>query len=357
MASDGEGFTEGDVRGRGACTRFTGSWLGVRDPAPRQQRLRTQSCAIEDWPRQPSTEPGDGPSRIREVALLFLRLGVTAFGGPAAHTAMMHDDVVRRRSWVSDERFVDLVGATNLIPGPNSTELAILLGWERARTRGLVLAGVCFILPAALMVGVLAWVYVEYGRTPAFEGILFGIKPVVIAIVAQALLRLVPTVAKTWALAIFAALAVVAYLAGVNELILLAAGGILAAGWQALRSRRNDRLSSWFPIGAIAPGSDVELARLFVVFLKIGAVLYGSGYVLLAFLQGELVDRLGWLTSDQLLDAVSIGQVTPGPVFTTATFVGYVIGGFWGAVLATVGMFLPSFVFVALLTRLVAARP
>lgn len=296
---------------------------------------------------------GESPSRTREVALLFLRLGVTAFGGPAAHTAMMHDEVVRRRRWVSDERFVDLVGATNLIPGPNSTELAIHLGWERARGRGLVLAGICFIVPAAVMVGLLAWAYVEYGQTPALEGILYGIKPVVIAIVVGALLKLVPTVAKSRVLGVFAALAVAAYLAGVNELALMAAGGILAAGWQALRTMQADRLSSWLPIGAFVPIVDVELGRLFLVFLKIGAVLYGSGYVLLAFLEGEVVGRLGWLTSEQLLDAVSVGQVTPGPVFTTATFVGYVVGGFWGAVLATVGIFLPSFLFVAVLTRLV----
>ncbi|CAN5440474.1 chromate efflux transporter [soil metagenome] len=296
----------------------------------------------------------DGARRTRDVALLFLRLGVTAFGGPAGHIAMMHDELVRRRRWVSNDQFVDLVGATNLIPGPNSTELAIYLGWDRARGRGLVLAGVCFILPDALMVGVLAWSYVEYGQTPALEGILYGIKPVVIAIVVQALLKLVPTVAKTRALAVLAALAVAAYLAGINELVLLAAGGILAGGWRVLRTVRADRLSSWLPIGAFVPAADVELGRLFLTFLKIGAVLYGSGYVLLAFLQGELVDRLGWLTSEQLLDAVSIGQVTPGPVFTAATFVGYVIGGFWGAVLATIGIFLPSFLFVALLIRLVS---
>ncbi|MGH9116390.1 MAG: chromate efflux transporter, partial [Acidimicrobiales bacterium] len=289
----------------------------------------------------------------REVALLFLRLGVTAFGGPAAHTAMMHDEVVRRRRWLSDERFVDLVGATNLIPGPNSTELAILIGWERARGRGLVLAGVCFILPAAVVVGGLAWMYVEYGETPAFEGILYGIKPVVIAIIVHALVRLVPTAATTPFLAALAAGAAVAYLAGVNELVVLAAGGILAVGGHVARSSRTDRLSAWLPFGAVAPGADVELGQVFLVFLKIGAVLYGSGYVLLAFLDGELVDRLGWLTTDQLLEAVSIGQVTPGPVFTTATFVGYLVGGFWGAVLATVGIFLPSFIFVALLTRIV----
>jgi len=303
------------------------------------------------------SNPRDVPPRdLSEVARLFLRLGVTAFGGPAAHIAMMHDEVVRRRGWVSDERFVDLVGATNLIPGPNSTELAIHLGWDRARGRGLVVAGVCFIAPAALIVGVLAWAYVEYGDTPALEGVLYGVKPVVIAIVAQALLKLVPTVARTRALGLLAAAAAVAYLAGINELVVLAAGALLAAGTRGLRSLRPDRLSSWLPIGAFVPAvtaPEVGLGRLFLVFLEIGAVLYGSGYVLLAFLQGELVDRLGWLTSEQLLDAVSIGQVTPGPVFTTATFVGYVTAGFWGAVVATIAIFLPSFVFVALLTRLV----
>jgi chromate transporter len=300
------------------------------------------------------TVPDEGRGRLGELAGLFLRLGVTAFGGPAGHIAMMHDEVVRRRGWVSDERFVDLVGATNLIPGPNSTELAIHLGWDRARGRGLVVAGVCFIVPAAVIVGVLAWVYVNFGATPALEGVLYGVKPVVIAIIAQALVKLVPTVAKTPLLALVAVGAVAAYLAGVNELLVLGAGGALAVAVRALRSVRVDRVSLWLPLAALTPGTaDVELGRLFLTFLRIGAVLYGSGYVLLAFLQGEVVDRLGWITSQQLLDAVSVGQVTPGPVFTTATFVGYVTAGFWGAVLATVGIFLPSFLFVALLARIV----
>jgi chromate transporter len=300
-----------------------------------------------------------GPSaevagRVGELARLFLRLGVTAFGGPAAHIAMMHDEVVVRRSWVSNNRFVDLVGATNLIPGPNSTELAIHLGWDRARSRGLVVAGVCFIAPAALIVGVLAWIYVTYGDTPALVGVLYGIKPVVIAIVVQALIKLVPAVARTVLLGALAAAAFVAYLAGINELVLLVAGGALAAGVHIARSV-GTRVSLWVPLPlvALAPPGDVGLGQLFLVFLRIGAVLYGSGYVLLAFLEGELVDRLGWITSQQLLDAVSVGQVTPGPVFTTATFVGYLTAGGWGAVVATIGIFLPSFLFVALLTRIV----
>jgi len=295
----------------------------------------------------------DTPSakRLGELTRLFLRLGLTAFGGPAAHIAMMHDEVVRRRGWISDERFVDLIGATNLIPGPNSTELAIYLGWDRGRGRGLVIAGLCFIAPAALIVGGLAWVYVTYGDTPALEGVLYGIKPVVIAIVAHALATLIPTVAKTRLLAVLTAGAVAVYLLGLNELIVLAIGGATAAGVRGIRQMRAQRLSVWLPVAAVT--TDVELGRLFLTFLKIGAVLYGSGYVLLAFLQGELVERHGWITSQQLLDAVSIGQVTPGPVFTTATFVGFLTAGFWGAVVATVGIFLPSFLFVALLTRLV----
>lgn len=202
------------------------------------------------------------------------------------------------------------------------------------------------------MVGALAWTYVEYGDTPALEGVLYGIKPVVIAIVAQALWKIVPTAAKTPLLGGLLVLAAAGYAAGINELLLLAGGAVIVAGWSVAHAR----LGLWAPLAPVVVlGADVDRARLFWTFLKIGSVLYGSGYVLLAFLEGELVDRLGWLTSEQLLDAVSIGQVTPGPVFTTATFVGYLVGGFWGAVLATVGIFLPSFVFVALLTRVVTA--
>jgi chromate transporter len=306
---------------------------------------------------RPAADAGRPAERAGEVARLFLRLGVTAFGGPAAHIALMHEEVVRRRRWVDEERFVDLVGATNLVPGPNSTELAIHLGWDRARWRGLVAAGVAFILPAALMVGALAWVYVTYGDTPALDGVLYGVTPVVVAIVARALVAIAPAAAKTWPLGALMVLAAAGYGAGVHELALLAAGGVAGAALHGVRRWRGRGLAAWlpWPLLAAAPAVDVDRMRLFLVFLRVGAVLYGSGYVLLAFLQGELVDRLGWLTGEQLLDAVSIGQVTPGPVFTTATFVGYVVAGPWGAVLATVGIFLPSFAFVALLTRLVAA--
>ncbi|HEX4816800.1 MAG TPA: chromate efflux transporter [Nonomuraea sp.] len=295
---------------------------------------------------------------VREVALLFLKLGTIAFGGPAAHTAMMRDELVRRRGWVTDQRFVDLMGATNLIPGPNSTELAIHLGHDRARGRGLLAAGVCFILPAALIVTALAWAYVTYGDTPAVEGILYGIVPAVIAIIAHALFGLLRTVIKNVWLAALAGAALAAYLLGVNELLVLAAGALLAGAARAVRRPGGVRGLVAAPLLTFG-GSPVfpdptggQLAQLFLTMLKIGSVLYGSGYVLLAFLRGDFVARLGWITEQQLIDAVSIGQVTPGPVFTTATFLGYVIAGPLGAFLATVAIFLPSFVFVGLLTRI-----
>lgn len=293
------------------------------------------------------------PGSVREVALLFLKLGTIAFGGPAAHTAMMRDELVRRRGWVTDQRFVDLMGATNLVPGPNSTELAIHLGYDRARWRGLLAAGICFILPAALIVTALAWAYVTYGETPAVEGILYGVVPAVIAIIVHALFGLLRTVVKNVWLGLLAAGALAAYLLGVNELLVLAAGGLLAGG--VLLARRAGRGAHGLvavPLLGLGDPTGGQLTQLFLTMLKIGAVLYGSGYVLLAFLRGDFVDRLGWLTEQQLIDAVSIGQVTPGPVFTTATFIGYVIAGPAGAFLATVAIFLPSFVFVGLLTKI-----
>ncbi|WP_433519071.1 chromate efflux transporter [Nonomuraea sp. CA-143628] len=310
---------------------------------------------------QDEQDPMAARRRLREVTLVFLKLGIIAFGGPAAHTAMMRDELVRRRGWVSDQRFVDLMGATNLIPGPNSTELAIHLGYDRARWRGLIAAGVCFILPAALMVTALAWAYVTYGSTPAAEGLLYGIVPAVIAIIAHALFGLLRTVVKTVWLGVLAVAALAAYLLGVNELLVLAAGAALAAMARALRrppgrgAAHGVLAAPMLTFGGLPVFGDPtggQLLQLFVTMLKIGSVLYGSGYVLLAFLRGDFVDRLGWITNQQLVDAVSIGQVTPGPVFTTATFVGYMIAGPLGAFLATVAIFLPSFVFVGLLTKL-----
>ena len=294
-----------------------------------------------------------GRGELKALLLLFLRLGVSAFGGPAAHIAMMEDEVVRRRQWLTSDEFLALIGATNLIPGPNSTEMAMHIGRDRAGWRGLLVAGTAFILPAALMTGTLAWVYVHYGSLPAGAAVLYGVKAVVVAVVVQALFRLGPAAAKTLPLRLLGVLATVGAALGVNELLILA-----LAGAAAVALERRPTLSALFAVGPLATGltpvalatsaTPFHLVGLFLVFAKIGAVLFGSGYVLLAFLRSDLVDRLHWLTEAQLLDAVAAGQVTPGPVFTTATFIGYLLGRTPGAVVATVGIFLPAFFFVAL---------
>jgi len=300
--------------------------------------------------------------RIREVVLLFLKLGFTAFGGPAAHIAIMHNEVVVRRKWLTDEEFLDLVGATNLIPGPNSTEMAIHIGFLRAGWAGLILGGACFILPAVGMVMALAWVYVQYGSTPQAGWLLYGIKPVVIAIILQALWTLGKKAIKGPFLLVVGLAVVGLYFAGVNELVLLLAGGLVVmAGSNLQRLPRGVSGAMLLPIVGnlkwltlpVAVSTAFGLPLLFLTFLKIGAILYGSGYVLLAFLHSDFVVRYGWLTSQQLLDAVAVGQVTPGPVFTTATFIGYLLGGVKGALLATFGIFLPSFIFVALSNPLI----
>jgi len=298
---------------------------------------------------------------LGEVALLFVKLGVIGFGGPAAHIALMREEVVTRRKWVSDERFLDLLGMTNLIPGPNSTEMAIHLGYVRAGWPGLLAGGACFILPAMAIVWALAWAYVRYGGEPQVGWLLYGVKPVIIAVVVQAIWGLGRTAVKGTLLAAVALAALVLSLAGVNEILLLLAGGLVVplarsvrGAWVAVAAAPVATvLGGAVPVVAqgMATGAPLGLTTLFVTFLKIGSVLYGSGYVLLAFLRNDFVDRLHWLTDRQLLDAVAIGQFTPGPVLTTATFVGYLVGGGAGAVLATVGIFLPSFVFVA------ASRP
>ncbi len=297
--------------------------------------------------------PTRAPGRLGEVARVFLWLGLTAFGGPAAHIGIMREEFVRQRGWVDDQHFLDLLGATNLIPGPNSTEMAIHLGFVRAGWRGLIVAGVCFILPAVLIVIVLAALYVQYGTTPAANWLLYGIKPVVLAIVAHALYGLARTAVKGWLTGIVGATVLVLALFGLSELVLLFVGGLVVMVLANLRRLRVApalalpvfALPSLLLQSAVVPFS---LAQLFWSFLKIGSVLYGSGYVLLAFLRADFVERLGWLTDQQLLDAVAIGQVTPGPLFTTATFIGYILGGVPGAVIATVGIFLPAFVFVAI---------
>jgi chromate transporter len=284
------------------------------------------------------------PTSLADLARVFLKLGTIAFGGPAAHVAMMEDEVVRRRGWLTREEFLDYVGATNLIPGPNSTELAIHIGRARAGWPGLVVAGISFIVPAALLVTAIAWAYVRFGTLPAAAGLLYGIKPVVIAVVLQALWSLGRTALKSRALVVLGVTALVAAAFGVDELLILVAAGAVMATARSVRSA--------LPVVAapvvVVSAAPFGLWPLLLVFLKIGSVLFGSGYVLLAFLRTDLVERLGWLTERQLLDAVAVGQVTPGPVFTTATFVGYVLGGGSGAAVATVGIFLPAFVFVAL---------
>ena len=288
---------------------------------------------------------------LKELALLFLRLGTIAFGGPAAHLAMMEEEVVRRRQWLTREEFLDLLGATNLIPGPNSTEMAIHIGHRRAGWAGLIVAGACFILPAVFIVLALAWGYVRFKSLPETGALLYGVKPVIIAIVLQALWGLTRSAVKNRFLAIVGLAAVVACYLGVNEIALLViAGALLAAPQWARRPRRPPAALLAAPVaaGAVAgTATAFSLGVLFLIFLKIGSVLFGSGYVRLAFLRADFVHRLHWMTEGQLLDAVAVGQVTPGPVFTTATFIGYVLGGLPGAALATIGIFLPAFIFVA----------
>jgi len=310
------------------------------------------------------TEPSaDTPARdnprspLAEVARLFLRLGVTAFGGPAAHIALMHDETVKRRQWLDDQAFLDLVGATNLIPGPNSTEMAIHLGYLRAGWPGLVVGGLCFIVPAMLIVLALAWAYAEYGNAPEAQWLLYGIKPVIIAIVAQALWVLGRKAVNRPLTLAAGAGTLLGYAFGLNEIALLFSAGILTMlveNRHRLRELVHRNLHALAALPLAAPGIEAHtnatpfsLTGLFLAFLKIGSVLYGSGYVLLAFLHSDFVMRLGWLTDRQLIDAVAVGQFTPGPVFTTATFIGYLMGGTSGALLATLGIFLPSFIFVA----------
>src|SRR5213594_1268948 len=294
---------------------------------------------------------------LTELAALFLRLGATSFGGPAAHIAMMEDEVVRQRGWLTRAEFLDLLGATNLIPGPNSTELAIHIGHRRAGWPGLLVAGACFIVPAMLIVLALAWAYVRFGRLPEAAGLLYGVKPVVIAIVLQALLGLARAAVKSPTLGVAGAAAVAATAAGVHELVVLGAVGMAIAllGWAGERTSPGRSAPSVGPLAAPIAAAGVAtgaaafgLGALFLFFLKTGSVLFGSGYVLLAFLRADLVERWHWLSEGQLLDAIAVGQFTPGPVFTTATFIGYILGRTPGAIVATLGIFLPAFVFVAL---------
>jgi chromate transporter len=289
------------------------------------------------------TPPRAGAS-LREIAGLFLKLGTTTFGGPAAHVAMMEGEVVRRRRWLTYDEFLDYLGATNLIPGPNSTELAIHIGHKMAGWPGLIVAGVSFIIPAAAIVLAIAWAYVRFGALPQVAGILYGIKPVVVAVVAQAIWKLGHAAVKTPFLAALAVASFAAAALGVNELAVLAAAGLIAS-MQVIGRRVEARIVGFALVGASPPA--LGLWPLFLVFVKVGSVLFGSGYVLIAFLRADLVERLHWLTDQQLVDAIAVGQITPGPVFTTSTFIGYVLAGGAGAAVATIGIFLPAFIFVA----------
>jgi chromate transporter len=293
-------------------------------------------------------------ARLLEVARVFLKLGTTGFGGPAAHIGMMRDEVVRRRKWLSDQEFLDLLGAANLIPGPNSTEMTIMLGAQRAGWRGLIIGGACFILPAMLIVTAFGWLYVNYGSLPQMEWLLYGVKPVMVAIIAQAVWELGKRAVKGPLTLTVGAIVLLLYALGVAEIPLLIAGGVLV---MLIQNRSRLRWRGIAPVAILFGGSLTPIAQaatpfsypqLFWSFFKIGAVLYGSGYVLIAFMQGEFVQKLGWLTNQQLLDAIVVGQITPGPLFTSATFVGYILGGTPGAVIATFAIFLPAFILVAI---------
>ncbi len=292
---------------------------------------------------------------LGEIALVFLKLGTIAFGGPAAHLAMMEEEFVRRRKWITEAEFLDRLATANLIPGPSSTEVAIFVGQLKRGWRGLIVAGCCFIIPAAVIVSVIAWGYVRFGSLPKAEGILYAIKPAVVAIVIQALGKLARTGLRSPPLAVIALLAAGLSLAGLNPILVLVFAGGIAAMALAMKNRLLGAGVLSFPkvvagvmaVAAAVTAFPVGLTRLFLSFLKIGSVVFGSGYVLLAFLQTEFVERLHWLTDKQLIDAVAVGQFTPGPLFTTATFIGYVVAGWMGAVVATVGIFLPGFVLVA----------
>src|SRR5579884_2169989 len=296
------------------------------------------------------------PGVLRELTVLFLKLGITAFGGPAAHIAMMENEVVVRRRWLTREEFLDMLGIANLIPGPSSTEMAIFIGHRLAGWRGLLLSGLCFILPAALIVTGFAWGYMKYGRLPQIEGLLYGIKPVIIAIVLQALWNLGRAATKTKLLAMLAIGAAVLSFIGISPIIIIfGTGAMMIAIYAATQRKGIKTIVSPLLVSAAQPGTlpvsaatPFSVLKLFLFFLKVGSILFGSGYVLLAFLQADLVEHWHWLTQSQLLDAVAVGQFTPGPVFTTATFMGYILGGPVGAVAATTGIFLPSFILVAL---------
>lgn len=293
--------------------------------------------------------------RLLEVAKLFLKLGIIGFGGPAVHMAMMEEEVVRKRAWMSEEHFLDLVGATNLIPGPNSTEMTMHIGHERAGYKGLIVAGCCFIIPAVIITAIFAWAYQQYGQLPQVQPFIYGIKPAIIAVVVSLMIGLGKKALKNVELGIIGILAAIAVLAGFNEIYVLFGAGLLGVIIHLIKAS-NKLANGIFPFVLLQisnPTINLSDFQLFLTFLKIGSILYGSGYVLFAFLDAELVSK-GLLTKQQLIDAIAVGQFTPGPVFSSATFIGWQIGGASGAIAASIGIFLPSFLFVALLNPLIA---
>ena len=300
---------------------------------------------------RPEDSPGDGRDRLLEVARVFLKLGVIGFGGPAAHVSLMQEELVRRRKWVDRQEFLDLLGLVHLIPGPNSTEMALHLGGRRAGWPGLAVAGVGFILPAFLSVLALAWAYLHFGSRPEIDWILDGIKPVVLALIVRAVGDLSRTAMKGSVTFAAATLTLALALWGMDPVVILLVMAVASAAIQAgsgFRLGALGLLAGGAPAAGSVPGAvPLDLPALFLAFLKFGSVVFGSGYVLLAFLRADLVVENAWLTDRELLDAIAVGQLTPGPVFTTATFIGYLLAGVPGALVATAGIFLPSFFLVA----------
>ena len=292
-------------------------------------------------------------NKLTEIAKLFFKLGCISFGGPAAHIAMMEDEVVTKRKWMSQEHFLDLVGATNLIPGPNSTEMTMHCGYERGGWKGLFVAGLCFIFPAVVITSVFAWLYLQYGQLPEVEPFVYGIKPAVISIIVMAAYRLGKKAIKSNELIVLGSITLVACLFGLNEIIALFGCGLLGLLLYYFKKSTNTLNSIW-PLLLFQMSDPLKIGtlKIFLAFLKVGAILYGSGYVLFAFLDSELVAN-GWLTRQVLIDAVAVGQMTPGPVLTTATFIGWQMNGIAGALAATIGIFLPSFLFVLILNPLI----
>jgi chromate transporter len=290
----------------------------------------------------------NGQNKLKEIALVFLRIGFLGFGGPAVHIAMMEEEIVRRRKWITSEHFLDLVGATNLIPGPNSTEMTMHCGYERGGWKGLWIAGLCFIGPAILITSVVAWAYQRYGQLPDVLPFIYGIKPAIIAVIAILMFRLAQKAVKSIWLGFLGLAAIMLAWMGVHEIALLFGMGALGMLVKVFLQYRQNRLMGLAPVILLQTGA----VKLFWIFLKIGATLYGSGYVLFAFMDAELVSR-HWLTTAQLTDAIAVGQFTPGPVFSSATFVGWQIAGWSGALVASIAIFLPSFLFVGLLRPLI----